>query len=169
MKWHEVQPALEEGKKAFRESAPNIVLRFSEHCKLFMVENTNVEYNVFNPSTVVYCPTTKDLLADDWKIVEKVPEMKLFRATVGYCPHCESLQFVNWDIDGRVTNCGNCRKPSRNNIRDNKNIIEEYKRWLNTEISDAHISHALSSPLEEKIFRACLWKIEMLERGAQNA
>jgi hypothetical protein len=168
MKWYEVQPAVEAGKKAHRESTPNMILHFSEECKVFMMENTDVEYNVFNPSTVVYCPTTIDLLANDWIIIEDVPEMKLFRATVGYCPHCGSLQLVNWDMDGVVTNCGNCRKPSRNKIRDNKNIIEEYKSWLSTEISDAKESPALSSPLEEKVLSACLLKIEKLERGNQN-
>jgi hypothetical protein len=168
MKWYEVHPSLEEGEKACRESTPNKILHFSEECKVFMMEDTNVEYNVFNPSTVVYCPTTSDLCANDWKIIEDVPEMKLFRATVGYCPHCGSLQICNWDIDDIVTNCGNCRKPSRNKIRDNKNIIEEYKSWLSTEISDIGSSPALSGPLEEAVFRACLLKIEKLERGNQN-
>lgn len=110
MKFFEVQPALESGKKIKRHEWKHYL--HIDEVKAFpmldMVVRHIIVYNDDGTTDVKYFKSfDDDLLADDWEIVEDIPEAELHREIkYFYVCKCTATQYVNLDNEFHV--CGNC-------------------------------------------------------------
>jgi len=129
MKFYEVQPALEEGKKIRRQSNPDVIIYMGK-------------INTFDGTRIPSLMREKDgdpshsdiygrieLFADDWEIVEDIQEVELFMPKkVRYtCPKCkrESEQLIYpEDKPETVHECRHCGQKYRfKNIDEMKDML----------------------------------------------
>ena len=127
MKFYEVQPALEAGKK---------ITHHNLRGKFISIEKE--EANIFGKTLVLtisdhlrkfgYSLDTFDLFADDWEIIEDIPEVKLFRSKeiLYKCPKCERTSekiVYSEDKPKTIHECHYCGQKFRFwNLEEMKNI-----------------------------------------------
>jgi len=121
LKFYEVQPALESGKKIKRGNwnFGHLIISGNTICALFQ-GNCYSEYDF----------RARDILADDWEIIEDIPQIKLFRSKDIFfiCPKCQRHQeqlVYSEDRDETVHTCRHCGQKYR------FSNLDEMKRMLN--------------------------------------
>lgn len=106
MKFYEVQPALEAGKK---------ITHHNLRGKFISIEKE--EANIFGKTLVLtisdhlrkfgYSLDTFDLFADDWEIIEDIPEVKLRVTEYFICPSCQHKNY-GFHLDNGISICDKC-------------------------------------------------------------
>jgi transcription elongation factor Elf1 len=103
MKFYEVQKALEEGKK----------IKLSQmKGTYFYIFDAGKKLLCVGPGHSEYILSLDELLADDWEILEDIPETKLSLKYVFLCPSCKTYrvlqQLKEAPLHSQDATCGNC-------------------------------------------------------------
>jgi hypothetical protein len=163
MKWYEVQPEFEAGKK-IRRKAWSFAWIYLKNGDLYR-EICGVESK--SPGV-----SMEEILSGDWEVMEEIPEVKLHFTEYYNCPVCK-YKNVDFFIDDEKAKCKECgcvvkTLPGEDNYREK---IKKHKDWLN-EIIERHNEKRrtymvmgyvdLMHSMEHKkaIFKECLEHLE---------
>ena len=149
MKWYEVQPALEEGKKLRRTS-------WSKG-DYISYNNSAINYNTASNIIVRFSCNQNEVLADDWEIVEEVPVASTCK-DVRYqyeCPTCKEIS-SSIHADGLV-NCAGCGgkiklkrnpyDPSLVEEQDDELALKTIETWQINDLYVPNTEHDSTVPL----------------------
>lgn len=143
MKFYEVQPAFNNGKKIK-----------SKKFGTFFFKDAHLYYEHRELIEPIRGFAISVILADDWEIVEDVPEVKLEGNFTFFCPNCQTHRVLQQlkipGFEKEAVTCGNCGTKvkltnsyyevlnSEFNKNASQDLISKYKAWLQhmIEISD---------------------------------